>query len=142
MPLDSSDTGREAPKAMGSGSKWASWGGSALGLIILALAVWAFGKILRRYDLHEVMAEVGALPGIRLAMALIFTGLSYLIQTGYDYLAVRSLNRGVSFARASFAAWALYPKVGKDRLLPWLERHYRLAQAIRRTALTTCAKPP
>lgn len=23
------------------------------------------------------------------------------------------------------AAWALYPKVGRDHLLPWLERHYR-----------------
>jgi N-acetylmuramoyl-L-alanine amidase len=23
------------------------------------------------------------------------------------------------------AAWSLYPKVGRDRLLPWLERHYR-----------------
>ena len=105
MPLDSADSVRDAPKAKGAGSKWASWGGTALGLLMLALAVWAFGKILRRYDLHEVIAQVVSMPGLRLAMALLFTGLSYLTQTGYDYLAARSLHRGASFARASFAAF-------------------------------------
>ncbi len=86
-------------------AKLLSVAGTVLGLLLLGLAVWVFGRILRRYDFSEVVQRLGQIPAHRLALALIFAALSYLTQTGYDYLSAASIGMKVGPGRASFAAF-------------------------------------
>ncbi|MEO7424999.1 MAG: lysylphosphatidylglycerol synthase domain-containing protein [Fibrobacteria bacterium] len=93
----------EPPK--GLRNKLASAGGTVLALLLLVLAVWMFGRTLRQYDLHEVVQRVGRIPVHRLALALLFTGLSYFFQTVYDYLSAKSVHIHIAPWRAVWAAF-------------------------------------
>jgi uncharacterized membrane protein YbhN (UPF0104 family) len=86
-------------------TKLASAGGTVLVLLLLVLAVWMFGKTLRQYDVHEVIQRVGRIPGHRIALALLFTGLSYFFQTVYDFLAAKSVHIPIAPWRAAWAAF-------------------------------------
>ncbi len=97
MPVNSQD------KPNGLRNKLVSWAGVFLGLSLLALALWMFGRTLRAYDMREVVQRVGLIPGHRIALALLFTALSYLAQTGYDYLAAESVRIRIGPARAAWA---------------------------------------
>ncbi|MDB5106760.1 MAG: hypothetical protein JWP91_4449 [Fibrobacteres bacterium] len=94
-----------SPKVPGKAAKYLSWGGTVLGILLLALAVWVFGKTLRHYDMAEVVLRLGQIPEYRLAIAVIFVALSYATQTFYDYLSAVSVRLGISPARAMLAAF-------------------------------------
>jgi uncharacterized membrane protein YbhN (UPF0104 family) len=52
-----------------------------------------------------VVLRLRLLPGKRIALALLFMALSYACQTGYDYLAARSVHIRISPWRAGWAAF-------------------------------------
>jgi uncharacterized membrane protein YbhN (UPF0104 family) len=89
----------------GKAAKLLSVGGTVLGLGLLILAVWVFGKTLHRYDMAEVVNRLGQIPAHRLILAVVFVALSYWTQTWYDYLAAVSVRLNVAPARAWFAAF-------------------------------------
>jgi uncharacterized membrane protein YbhN (UPF0104 family) len=92
----------------GAGSrrkKLMSAGGTLLGLGLLGLALWYFGRTLQKYDLHEVMARVRQLPAPRLAAAVGFAALSYATQAFYDFLGARSVRIPIAPGRAMLAAF-------------------------------------
>lgn len=93
------------PVKTGKAAKLLSIGGTVLGLSMLVLAVWMFGRTLHKYDMAEVMARLGQIPGHRLVLAVLFVGLSYFTQTLYDYLAALAVRLNVSLPRASLAAF-------------------------------------
>jgi uncharacterized membrane protein YbhN (UPF0104 family) len=86
-------------------AKILSWSGSVIALGFIVFAVWLFIRTLHQYDMHEVMARLREIPGHRIAWAGICVALSYGIQTGYDFLAARSVGIAVSPGRAALAAF-------------------------------------
>ncbi|MDB5050866.1 MAG: hypothetical protein JWO30_3937 [Fibrobacteres bacterium] len=101
-------TGRSSkvpPKVPGKAARILSWGGTLLGLALLVLALWIFGKTLHSYDMDEVVQRLGQIPWPRIALALVFVALSYGTQTLYDYLAALSVGLGIAPARAALAAF-------------------------------------
>lgn len=86
-------------------AKILSWGGTVIALGFIVFAVWLFIRTLHQYDMHEVVARLKEIPAHRLALAGVCVALSYGIQTGYDFLAARSVGMSVSPGRASLAAF-------------------------------------
>jgi hypothetical protein len=67
--------------------------GPAIGLGLFAMALWALHQALADYRYQDVTAYLGRLPLLNLATALAATALSYLVTTGYDWLALRYIRR-------------------------------------------------
>jgi phosphatidylglycerol lysyltransferase len=77
-----------------------------LALGMMGLAAWLFYKTLGHYEFSEVVARFREIPAQRVAAALVCVAISYLLQTGYDYLALASLGRGgASVVKTAFAAF-------------------------------------
>ena len=96
------------PDAKVGGSRRArilSWAGTVVALGFIVFAVWLFIRTLHQYDMHEVVARLKEIPAHRLALAGVCVALSYGIQTGYDFLAARSVGMAVSPGRAALAAF-------------------------------------
>jgi uncharacterized membrane protein YbhN (UPF0104 family) len=118
-------------KPAGKTARLLSWGGTVLGIAMLVGAVWMFGKILRGYDFDEVLQRLGKIPWPRLALAVVFTALSYFTQTLYDFLAAASLRRGITVRRAALAGFignAFTNNIGFS-LLTGTSLRYRFYQA-------------
>lgn len=82
-----------------------SWGGTALGILLLIAALVFFWRVLQRYDMAEVMEGFRRIPAHRLALALLCVALSYLTQTGYDFVGARSVGLGIGPSKAMLAAF-------------------------------------
>jgi uncharacterized membrane protein YbhN (UPF0104 family) len=65
---------------------------------MLGLAGVIFYKVLGRYDPAEAVRRVGEIPGHRLVLAVVCMLMSYLSQSTYDYLALRSVREGAVLA--------------------------------------------
>lgn len=89
----------------GKSAKWLSIGGTVLGVGLLVLAIWIFGRTLHKYDMAEVVDHLHRIPTHRIVIAVLFVALSYFTQTVYDFLAATSVRLKVSPARASLAAF-------------------------------------
>jgi phosphatidylglycerol lysyltransferase len=84
-------------------------------LAVFLVAVYVLYRNLEHVRPTDVMAKLGALPSTRVAAALLLTAASYLLLTGYDYLALRFVNHMVpfrQFAPTSFFAFAFSHNVG------------------------------
>ncbi|MEO5657977.1 MAG: lysylphosphatidylglycerol synthase domain-containing protein [Nitrospiria bacterium] len=89
------------------------------GFLVLALILWLLHRQLAAYRLADVIRDLRHLPPDRLAAALALTGLSYFTLTGYDWMALRFLGRGLPYRRvalAAFTAYAVSHTVGFDAL--------------------------
>jgi phosphatidylglycerol lysyltransferase len=87
------------------GTRLMSAAGTILGLGLLGLALWYFGRTLQRYDIAEVMVRVKSLPASRLAAAIVFAAMSYAAQAWYDFLAARSVRIPISAGKSMSAAF-------------------------------------
>lgn len=72
---------------------------------MVGLAAWIFAKALGHYDLSEILRRFQDIPVHRVIIALACVAISYMLQAGYDYLALASLGRGVSLRKSLFAAF-------------------------------------
>jgi phosphatidylglycerol lysyltransferase len=82
---------------------------------LLALAVWLVDRELAGYRWKDVSASLRALPPARLLLALFLTVASYVVLTGYDFLALRYLGFDLPprrVALASFLGYVLSHNVG------------------------------
>jgi uncharacterized membrane protein YbhN (UPF0104 family) len=68
-------------------------------------AVVIFGRILRSYDLAEVIQHFEEIPAARIATAVVFVVLSYFSQTLYDYFSALSVGLRIAPAKACLAAF-------------------------------------
>jgi phosphatidylglycerol lysyltransferase len=82
--------------------------GPAIGLGLFAMALWALHQALADYRYQDVTAYLGRLPLLNLAAALAATALSYLVTTGYDWLALRYIRRPLPWRQFGFAALLSY----------------------------------
>ena len=101
---------------------------SALGLIVAALAVFALGRLSREITFAAVVAAISATPPATLGLAAALTVVSYLILTGYDWLALDHLGYRlplVTVATAAFTSFTMSHTLGMTALTGGTVR-YRL----------------
>ena len=82
---------------------------------IFCAAIFVLIREFGGVSLHEVLARLAAMPVQRIAAAAGLTAVSYLLLTGYDYLALRYARHRLPFRDvvfASFTAFALSNNVG------------------------------
>ena len=82
---------------------------------VVLLAGYLVWRISRQYALNDVLEAVGAIPTVRLLLAVGFAALSYLCLTGFDWLAVRYVGRPLPWrkcALASFSALSIGHNIG------------------------------
>ncbi len=85
------------------------------GLIVLALAVFALRRISHEVTLAQVVAAMHATPTPVLIGAALFVVLSYIILTGYDWLALDHLGYRLplaTVANASFTSFTMSHALG------------------------------
>jgi phosphatidylglycerol lysyltransferase len=102
--------------------------GASLGIILFVLALWVLHTELHKYHLHEILRDLHNIPPQRFIMATLLTVLSYVIMTGYDFLALRYINHPLScrkIATASFIGYAFSNNMGFS-LLAGASVRYRL----------------
>ncbi|HVN70972.1 MAG TPA: bifunctional lysylphosphatidylglycerol flippase/synthetase MprF [Desulfomonilia bacterium] len=89
--------------------------GASIGLILFGIALWILHKELDKYRLREILQYLDGIPLKQFLTAVCLTMLSYLIMTGYDFLALRFINRPLGFrkiATASFIGYAFSNNIG------------------------------
>jgi len=79
---------------------------SALGVVASLFALYLLYRVVRRYDLDEIISAVSSVSGGTIGMALLFTVIGYVFLIGAEYIAVRYTRRPVSFARVACTAIA------------------------------------
>ena len=79
-----------------------------IGLTLFVAALWVLHQALTEYRYQDVATYLRALPPSQWAAALIATALSYLVTTGYDWLALRYIRRPLSWPKVGFAALLSY----------------------------------
>jgi hypothetical protein len=95
--------------------RYAAAGAMRTGIAVLNLTsgeIWQSGAARQRFASASVVKTM-------IATRLLVTGQMHgTVATKARSMITRSDNK---------AAWALYPRVGRDHLLPWIESHYHLS---------------
>ncbi|WP_429614950.1 bifunctional lysylphosphatidylglycerol flippase/synthetase MprF [Sphingobium olei] len=85
-----------------------SWFAIPAMLMIAALGIIALDHLVADVRWSDVRTALGALPPVTIAKALMFTILSYLALTFYDYLALRIVGRPRRWSIAALASFCSY----------------------------------
>src|SRR5262245_37827886 len=79
-----------------------------LGLILFVAAIMVLRRQLKQHGWHEIFQAFEELPWRRIIIAVACTLVGYLILTGYDYLAMRYIQRKLTYWRVGMAAFIGY----------------------------------
>ena len=75
-----------------------------LSLAIVSLALWAAYRTVSTIELANVVEQFQALPLRSVLLAFLITGVSYLITTGYDVVALHHISRPLPYRRVALAS--------------------------------------
>jgi len=84
------------------------WAPPLLAAAVLAVALAGLHRELRAHTVVSILQTLWAFPLPRLALALLFTALSYATLSGYDWLGVRYVGASVPYRHAAFASFIGY----------------------------------
>ena len=84
------------------------YAGPLIGLVLLIAALWVLHQALAEYRYQDISAYLDRLPPGQWLAALLATALSYLVTTGYDWLALRYVRRPLPWPKVSLAALLSY----------------------------------
>jgi phosphatidylglycerol lysyltransferase len=73
-------------------------------LVLLVLALWCVYHLLHGFHWHDLMAQIRQMPAAQIWTALLLTAASYLIMTGYDFLALRYIDHPLPYGKSALAA--------------------------------------
>lgn len=82
--------------------------GPFIGLSVFALAAWVLYRQLHTYHLHDILSNLHGIPPLQIGAAVFLTLLSYLIMTGYDFLALRYIRHALPPVQTAFTAFLSY----------------------------------
>lgn len=88
---------------------WHRWLAPLVSALVFAIVIGIVHHAIAGYHLRDVVAALRAIPPSGIAIAAALTGLSYLLLTLYDTMAVRYVGRRISYPRialTSFIAFA------------------------------------
>ena len=79
-----------------------------LGLSLFVLAAVALYRQLHAYRLNDILVRIHEMPSSQLWMASMLTACSYLIMTGYDFLALHYIRHPMKMAKTALASFLGY----------------------------------
>jgi phosphatidylglycerol lysyltransferase len=79
-----------------------------IGLVLFAVALWVLHRSLSHQSLRDVMREFSNIPLHRLIAAFFLTVASYLLLTGYDWLAFHYLGHPMPYPRVALVGFIGY----------------------------------
>jgi len=82
--------------------------GALLGAAVFCGALWILYHQLRSYRLQDVSAALRAIPSGRIICAVALTLLSYLVMSGYDFLALQYIRQPLSWSKIALASFISY----------------------------------
>jgi phosphatidylglycerol lysyltransferase len=82
--------------------------GPILSIVLFGIALLVLHHELAEYHLRDVIAGLAALQGDRLGLALLLTAASYVVLTGYDFLAVLYVERRLAYPKVALASFIGY----------------------------------
>lgn len=103
-----------------------------IGVGMLGLAVWVLQRWTAHVSLQDLEAELVAIEGWRIVLAILFSFASFAALIGYEYYACQFIGRPISFARAgliSFVTQSIAHAVGFALLVGATVR-YKLYSAL------------
>lgn len=103
LPNDSPDESRTA-----GNQRLVAAAGVVVGGGLLVLAATILRHEFLAHDLHDLRAHLLSIPRPKLFAALGLTSLGYLVLTGYDALALRSVGRRLSYWRIGFYSFVAF----------------------------------
>lgn len=92
---------------------------TAISLIALIIAIFLLSQRLRTIHFYELVEHLRSISGLRLALILILTGISYWTLTGFDWIAIRFLSKRITYAHIAKSAFVGY-SLSKNLGLSWL----------------------
>ncbi|MDC4224269.1 MAG: LPXTG cell wall anchor domain-containing protein [Candidatus Manganitrophus sp.] len=97
-----------------------NWINTIIGLVALLAAGFFLYRRFQTINLAEVADYLRSLEGMRLLTIVGFwTAISYLVLTGYDWLALRFLKKRISYPRVALASFVGY-SISKNLGISWL----------------------
>ncbi len=93
-----------------------TYGFLAIGLGLSAYLLW---NIFAQYSWSDIVGSVAEIPARNLVLALIFSGLSYLCLTGFDWIGIRHVRSDLAYpkiALASFVSLSIGQSIGLSGL--------------------------
>ena len=91
------------------------WLAPLLGLMLFAVTLGVVHRELEHCQLRDVLTQLRGLPHHQLLAALVCTGLSYLLLSGFDHAGLRYVRKSLPVARvmlSSFVAYAVSNSLG------------------------------
>lgn len=79
--------------------------GAFLGLVIVCLALWVLHRTVQNIELADVLNSIRELPAGSILLAFCATGVSYLVTTAYDVVALYHIDRPLPYWRAALASF-------------------------------------
>ena len=89
--------------------------GTVVSVGLFCAALFIIHRLLQQHHLREIAAEFASLSWYQIALALMFTALSYLALSGYDMLALRYVRHPLPYPRVlvtSFTTYAIGHNLG------------------------------
>lgn len=105
MTSSAPDLPSKAPKRR---LNWTNTLGALAGLLVLALAVFALRRIANEVRLADITNAVHATPTMALILSALAGMVSYVLLTGYDWLAVRHLGYRLRYKLIAIASFTSY----------------------------------
>lgn len=110
----------------GRRSRW-SWLGVAASVLIFVASAFVLWRTAHSISLADVIAALGRTPADLLWLALLLTAVSYVLLTGYDFLALRQMRLKIPYrttALASFTSYAVSFTLGFPLLTSGTVRYW------------------
>jgi phosphatidylglycerol lysyltransferase len=79
-----------------------------LGIFLFVAALLVLHRELKEYRLHDIILQFHNLPAVKIIIAAALTILSYLLMTGYDYLAFRYIHHTIEYRKTAFVSFISY----------------------------------
>ena len=96
-----------------------NWMNTVIGLVALVAAGLFLFRRFRTLDFEEMRRHLRSLEGMRLVIIALWTLISYLILTGYDWLSLRFLKKQVPYPQIAVAAF-VGSAISKSLGISWL----------------------
>lgn len=122
----SSDSGLSASAAPARRSRW-SWIGAIASIAIFAASAFVLWRTAHTISAADVFAALARVSSYQMGLALLLVVVSYLLLTGYDFLALRQMRIKVPYrttALASFTSYAVSFTLGFPLLTSGTVRYW------------------
>ena len=93
------------PPSGAAKSLWKRWGTMAITVASLALAAYLLHRTFSKYSWDELLASVLSVPVEHLLLACLFSALSYLSLTWFDWLGIRYAGNRVPYPKVALASF-------------------------------------